>query len=66
LHQQNALALCQWLEKRKEVARVFYPALPSDPGHALWKRDCTGSTGLFSIELQPCSRAQLAAMLDHM
>jgi len=33
------------------VARVYHPALPSDPGHALWQRDCTGSNGLLSFEL---------------
>lgn len=65
-HQKNALALAQWLSTRKEVARVFHPALPSDPGHALWKRDCTGSSGLFSFELKPCSHKALAAMLDNM
>ena len=47
-----------------EVARVMYPVLPSDPGHALWKRDFTGASGLFSIVLKPVPRAKLAAMLD--
>ena len=36
-----------WLAQRPEVARVIHPALPSDPGHAIWKRDFTGSSGLF-------------------
>src|SRR6516164_3897420 len=35
-HQQNALAVARWLQSRPEVARVLYPALPEDPGHALW------------------------------
>jgi cystathionine beta-lyase len=47
------------------VKRVLYPALDSDPGHALWKRDFTGAAGLFTIELNPCRDAQLAAMMDH-
>lgn len=63
-HQQSALTIAQWLQTRSEVARVLYPALPDDPGHALWKRDFSGATGLFSIELKPCSDAQLAAMID--
>ena len=46
------------------MRRVLHPALPSDPGHALWKRDFRGSTGLFGVELMPCTRAQLAAFID--
>lgn len=47
----NARVVIEWLAKRKEVARVLYPALPDDPGHALWKRDFHGTNSLFSIEL---------------
>ena len=64
-HQASALRITQWLQTRPEVARVLYPALETDPGHALWKRDFTGATGLFGIELKPCSEEQLAAMIDH-
>lgn len=64
-HEASTLPIVQWLASRPEVARVLYPALPGDPGHALWKRDFTGASGLFSVELKPCSRTQLAAMLDH-
>jgi len=64
-HQESALAIAQWLQARPEVKRVLYPALESDPGHALWKRDFTGAAGLFTIELNDCSDAQLAAMMDH-
>jgi cystathionine beta-lyase len=46
------------------VAQVIHPALPSDPGYALWKRDFTGASGLFSIVLKPVAQAKLAAMLD--
>ena len=63
-HQTSGLAMAEWLAARPEVERVLHPALPSDPGHALWKRDFTGASGLFSIVLRPCSRASLAAMLD--
>ena len=64
-HEASTLPIAQWLAARPEVARVLYPALPGDPGYALWKRDFTGASGLFSVELKPCSRTQLAAMLDH-
>jgi cystathionine beta-lyase len=53
MHGQHALQVAQWLAGRAEVRTVFCPALPADPGHALWKRDCAGTNGLLSIELQP-------------
>jgi len=63
-HETATLAVTQWLAARPEVQRVLYPALPGDPGYALWQRDFSGASGLFSIELKPCSTRQLAAMLD--
>jgi cystathionine beta-lyase len=65
-HQQNALHLAEWLQRRPEVERVLHPALPGTPGHEFFKRDFAGSTGLFSVILKPCSDAQLTAMLDGM
>ncbi len=56
--------LARWLQGRPEVLRVLHPALPDDPGHAIWKRDFSGSSGLFSIILKPCSKQAVAAMLD--
>jgi cysteine-S-conjugate beta-lyase len=63
-HQTSALELARWLGQRLEVARVIHPALPSHPGHALWKRDFTGASGLFAIVLKPVSHKAVAAMLD--
>jgi cysteine-S-conjugate beta-lyase len=63
-HHKSALELARWLGERPEVERVIYPALPSDRGHALWRRDFTGAPGLFSIVLKPIPRAKLGAMLD--
>ena len=65
-HQRSALELAHWLSHRPEVAKVLYPALPGAPGHELWKRDFVGASGLFGFVLRPCSKTQLAAMLDHM
>jgi cystathionine beta-lyase len=60
-----ALEIARWLAGRDEVKRVLHPTLESDPGHALWKRDFRGASGLFGVELQPCSRKQVAALVDH-
>lgn len=65
-HMKTGLTLARWLAARPEVARVLHPALESDPGHAIWKRDFTGASGLFGVVLQPCSDAALADMLDHL
>ncbi|MFJ5488941.1 PLP-dependent transferase, partial [Hansschlegelia beijingensis] len=54
------------IANRPEVARVMHPGLESDPGHTLWKRDFTGASGLFAIELEPGSEAALAAFLDEL
>ena len=63
-HERQALDMARWLQGRPEVERVLHPALESDPGHAVWKRDFKGSSGLFSAILKPASPAALAAMLD--
>jgi cystathionine beta-lyase len=63
-HQETALELASWLATRAEVARVLYPALPGDPGHAIWKRDFTGASGLFGVVLKPAPQEAVAAMLD--
>jgi cysteine-S-conjugate beta-lyase len=63
-HQQSGLELARWLEARPEVARVIHPALPSDPGHQIWRRDFTGASGLFAIILNPVPHPALAAMVD--
>ena len=65
--EQNALELAQWLSQRPEIERVLHPALPSCPGHELWKRDFSGSSGLFSIVFRPeFSREQVLAFVDRL
>jgi len=49
---ENALRVCEFLAGCKETARIYHPAWPADPGHALWQRDCTGSNGMLSVELK--------------
>ena len=52
-HEANALKLIEWLQTRPEVMRILSPAVPTDPGHAIWKRDYSGMCGLFGVILQP-------------
>jgi cysteine-S-conjugate beta-lyase len=63
-HYRSGLEMARWLASRPEVVRVLHPALESDPGHAIWKRDFTGASGLFSIVLKPKPQAAVDAMLN--
>lgn len=50
-HAAGAAEVAQWLQRRPEVAEVFYPLLPTHRGHDIWQRDFTGACGLISMEL---------------
>ncbi|MFG1297920.1 MULTISPECIES: cystathionine beta-lyase [Xanthobacter] len=63
-HQRSGLEMAEWLQARPEVSRVLHPALPTDPGHAIWKRDFCGASGLFSLILKPVPEAAVAAFFD--
>tara|TARA_A100001037_G_scaffold72798_1_gene65092 strand:+ start:240 stop:1412 length:1173 start_codon:yes stop_codon:yes gene_type:complete len=63
-HQESAFRIAEWFEAREEVDRVLYPALPSDPGHEIWKRDFKGASGLFGVVLKETPKEAVAAMLD--
>ncbi|HEY1980583.1 MAG TPA: cystathionine beta-lyase [Xanthobacteraceae bacterium] len=63
-HYESGVAVARWLEKRPEVLRMLHPALPSHSGHAIWKRDFTGASGLFSMVLKPVPRPAYFAFLD--
>jgi cysteine-S-conjugate beta-lyase len=64
--EKKTLEMARWLQKRPEVLRVLHPALPDDPGHAIWKRDFKGSSSLFSIVLKPAPYKAVEAMLNGM
>ena len=57
----NALELAHWLEAQPQVARVFYPGLPSHPQHALAMRQQKSGGAIVSFEVQGRPRAGLAA-----
>jgi cysteine-S-conjugate beta-lyase len=63
-HHRSGLDIARWLATRPEVVRVLHPALESDPGHAIWRRDFTGASGLFSIVLKPAPQKAVDALLD--
>jgi cystathionine beta-lyase len=66
-HQKSALDIARWLETRDDVFRVLHPALPSFPGHDIWKRDFKGASGVFSFVLKAetdKAKAKAHAFLD--
>jgi len=64
-HWKAGVALAEWIARQPEVERVLHPALPGDPGHALWKRDFTGACGLFGVVLKEgVTERALSSMID--
>ncbi|HJU29924.1 MAG TPA: PLP-dependent aspartate aminotransferase family protein [Hyphomicrobiaceae bacterium] len=63
MHQAHAREVIDWLQRQPQVRRILYPALPTDPGHALWKRDFTGANSLLSVEFEPGIAAAAADRL---
>lgn len=63
-HWASGLRVAQWLEQQAEVEAVVHPALPSHPGHALWKRDFRGASGLFTVVLRASEDDSVAAFVD--
>ena len=65
-HHESSLRIAEWLAQHPQVARVNHPAMPGSKGHEFWKRDFTGSSGLFSFVLSKrLSDAELAEYLDN-
>lgn len=63
-HQRHATKVAEWLQRQPQVGRVFYPALPGDPGHALWQRDFSGASGLVSFAFRSADAAAARAFVD--
>jgi cysteine-S-conjugate beta-lyase len=63
-HNVSGLRIARWLESRPEVLRVLHPALESDPGYKIWRRDFSGACGLFSIVLKPTSEKSVLAFMN--
>lgn len=65
-HQEQALKLADWLQSNPSVEQVLHPAFSSCPGHEFWKRDFSGSSGLFSFTVELRCRQALANFLDNL
>ncbi|MDR7286465.1 cystathionine beta-lyase [Pseudomonas corrugata] len=64
VHERQALEIAHWLQAQPQVKRVFHPALPDHPGHALWQRDFNGSNGLLSFELMEADSRHVERFID--
>lgn len=65
-HQRTALELTAWFARQPEVRRLLYPALASDPGHEIWKRDFDGASGLFGVLLDPMGPEETSTFFNRL
>lgn len=64
-HEESALEIAHWLERRADIDQVLHPALPKHPQHALWQRDFRGSSGLFAFTFrQDYPEEKIATFID--
>lgn len=64
-HAQHAQAISHFLSSHPKVSRIYDPAWAKDPGHELWRRDCTGANGLLSVSLN-CSPEAARSFVDRL
>jgi cysteine-S-conjugate beta-lyase len=60
----NAMIVSRWLQQHPAVQRVLYPALESDPGHAIWKRDFEGAASLFAFVMKEAGEAEVEKFVN--
>jgi cystathionine beta-lyase len=58
-----ALDIAERVAARIGPERVLHPAFPTTPGHAVWRRDFAGASGLFSIVVPAGAETGLSALL---
>ena len=65
--ERSAMQVASWFAARTEIDTVLHPALTSCPGHTTWRRDFTGSSGLFSVVFRsPIGRRDIEAAMDRL
>lgn len=64
-HAKQSKAVCEFLSQHPKVHRIYDPAWPQDPGHAIWQRDCSGANGLISVCLN-CSPQDAKTFVDRL
>ena len=65
-HEESALAVARWLADHPKVAGVLHPAFETCPGHEYWKRDFSGSTGLFTFVLKGGDSTARDGLIDRL
>lgn len=60
-HNENAQAIAEWLEKRSDVPKVYYPGLDSHPQHQLARKQMTGFSGIVSFDVGDMKRTEQIA-----
>jgi len=65
-HGESALQVARWLESHQDVSAVHFPALESNPYHALFQAQFKAPSGLFSFSLKSQEHKELAAMVEGM
>ena len=64
-HEKSALKIANWLQSLDIVSDVLHPALHTHPQHEIWKRNFTGSAGVFSFSFkEEYSEAKLASFVN--
>jgi cystathionine beta-lyase/cystathionine gamma-synthase len=56
-HNANGKAVARYLSQRKEVKRIYYPGLPSHPGHKLARRQMSGFGAMIAFDLGSLAKA---------
>jgi len=63
-HELGAVKIAHWLKGQPQVGRILHPAFAECAGHDFWKRDFTGSSGLFSLALKGGDKAARDHLVD--
>ena len=63
-HELGAVKVAHWLKDQPQVGRILHPAFAECAGHELWKRDFSGSSGLFTLALKGGGKADRDRVID--